>query len=66
MNESKNKNKDIEEAVYCFDSALEQTFKDDELHYNLYIGRAKSNILIAQFGHTKDDCLKAKKFRETE
>jgi hypothetical protein len=37
-----------------------------ETKYNLLMGRAKTNILIAQFGKTKDDCLEALKIRETE
>jgi hypothetical protein len=32
----------------------------------LLIGRAKTNILIAQFGRVKDDCLEALKIRDTE
>lgn len=30
------------------------------------MGRAKTNILIGQFGKTKEDCLAAKKYRESE
>ena len=30
------------------------------------MGRAKANILISQFGKTKDDCLEALKYKETE
>ena len=34
---------------------------DKENEFQLYLGRAKLNILRAQFGHTKNDCLKANK-----
>ena len=30
------------------------------------MGRAKTNILIAQFGKTKEDCLEAKKYKDSE
>ncbi len=30
------------------------------------MGRAKTNILIGQFGRTKEDCLEALKYRDTE
>ncbi len=33
MKESKNENKDIEEAIYCFDQALEALPTDKELLY---------------------------------
>lgn len=65
MKESKNDTKDIEEALYCFDQAIEQKPTDKDLLYYLLIGRAKANILIGQFGKTKEDCLEAKKYKET-
>lgn len=52
--------------MYCFDEALEQKTGDPENEYELYIGRAKLNILRGQFGRTKDDCLSAQKFRKDD
>lgn len=49
MKESKNNAKDIEEALYCFDQGLDQVLEDpkkEDLRYYLFLGRAKSNILI--------------------
>eukprot|EP00347_Sterkiella_histriomuscorum_P012411 403368683 len=66
MKESKNDTVDIEQGIYCFDQALEQKHDDKDLLYYLYIGRAKANILIGQFGRTKEDCLEARKYKETE
>lgn len=34
--------------------------------YQLLTGRAKTNILVGQFGKVKEDCLEALKFRHTE
>ena len=49
MKESKKDQHDIEQALYCFDEGLDQkdqcTNKDTV--YQLYMGRAKTNILIA-------------------
>ena len=66
LKESKNDSKDIEEALYCFDQALEQKPTDQDLLYSVLIGRAKANLLIGQFGKTKDDCLQARQLRQTE
>lgn len=73
LKESKNNERDIEQALYCFDEGLDQLNRPKEegtlsadTQYQLHMGRAKSNILIAQFGKTKEDCLAAKKHRETE
>jgi len=66
LKESKNDSKDVEEALYCFDQALEQNSADRDLLYYVYIGRAKANILIGQFGKAKEDCLEARKHRVTE
>jgi tetratricopeptide (TPR) repeat protein len=68
LKESKNSEQDIEQAIYCFDEGLEykKDIKDQGLLYQLYMGRAKTNILIGQFGKTKEDCLEALKYRDTE
>ena len=34
--------------------------------FTLYMGRAKLNLLIAQFGKCKDDCLEALKIKEED
>ena len=68
MKESKNNQVDIEQALYCFDEALEyqKDIKDTKLTYQLWMGRAKTNILVGQFGKVKDDCLEALKIKHTE
>ena len=58
---STNNEKDFQEALYCFDQALEQQTGDVDNEFELYLGRAKLNILRGQFGKTKDDCLQALK-----
>jgi hypothetical protein len=68
LKETKNQTVDIEQAIYCFDEGLEYKSKieDKKILFQLLIGRAKTNILIAQFGRVKDDCLEALKIRDTE
>lgn len=67
LKESKNQQGDIEQALYCFDEALTQEgVTDREVLYELHMGRAKTNILIAQFGRVREDCLAARKYKETE
>jgi len=68
LKESKNNQVDIEQALYCFDEALEyqKDIKDTKLTYQLWMGRAKTNILVGQFGKVKDDCLEALKIKHTE
>ena len=61
LKKSVNNEKDFQEALYCFDQALEQVTGDKDNEFELYLGRAKLNILRGQFGKTKDDCLKANK-----
>ncbi len=52
--------------MFCFDQAIEAKATDKELLYYIYIGRAKANMLSAQFGRAKEDCLEARKYRVTE
>jgi tetratricopeptide (TPR) repeat protein len=68
LKESKNQTTDIEQAIYCFDEGIEyrKDIKDKNILYQLLMGRAKTNILIAQFGRVKEDCLDALKLIETE
>jgi hypothetical protein len=48
VKESKNQQKDIEQALYCFDEGIDQKeCKSQDIRFNLYMGRAKTNILIA-------------------
>ena len=66
LKRSKNEEKDFQEALYCFDQAIEQKCGDAKLEYDLYLGRAKLNILRAQCGLTKEDCLEALKIKDTD
>jgi hypothetical protein len=49
LKESKNQTIDIEQAIYCFDEGLEyrKDIKDKNILYQMLMGRAKTNILIA-------------------
>ena len=44
-NESKNNEKDFQEALYCFEQALEQKCEDKAIQFELYVGKAKLNML---------------------
>ena len=44
---STNEEKDIQESLYCFEQGLEAKCTDDKLNFDLYMGRAKLNILRA-------------------
>ena len=61
LKKSTNQEKDFQEALYCFDQALEQQTADVNNEFELYLGRAKLNIMRGQFGKTKEDCLQALK-----
>lgn len=63
MKTTKNKEKDFQEALHCFNEALDVETGDVENMFDLYLGRAKLNILRNQCGHTKDDCLSAIKVK---
>lgn len=66
LKKSKNEEKDFQESLYCFDQALEAKCGDPKLEYDLYLGRAKLNILRAQCGLTKEDCLEALKIKDSD
>lgn len=66
LKEAKNDTKEIEEALYCFDQAIDAQATDKDLLHEIYLGRAKTNLLIAQFGKVKEDALEAKKHKESE
>jgi hypothetical protein len=55
----------IESGLYCFEQAIDREPAGDELNYEIYIGRAKFNMFLRNFGHVKDDCLVAKKHQNT-
>ena len=48
--------------MFCFDQGIDAKCSDKNLLYELYLGRAKTNTLIAQFGKVHEDCLQAKKY----
>lgn len=66
LKQSKKEEKDIQEALYCFDQGIEQKCGDKKIEFELFMGRAKLNLLIAQFGKCKEDCLDALKHKENE
>jgi len=66
LKKSKNEEKDFQEALYCFEQALDAKCGDAAIEFDLYIGRAKANTLRAQHGKTKDDCLEAHKRKDTD
>lgn len=63
--EAKNERTTIESGVYCFDQAIEQKPEGDKLNYEMYLGRAKFNMFLRNFGYVKEDCLEAQKFMNT-
>jgi hypothetical protein len=54
---------ECERALHFFDEALATGYKEYQTLYALYMGRAKLNILMAQFGRCKEDALEALKIR---
>lgn len=59
LEESKNKERDLQQALYCFDQAEEAQPTDNEIKFEMLTGRAKANMFRAQYGHVKTDCLAA-------
>ena len=66
LKKSENNEKDFQEALYCFEQALDQKCGEPELEFDLYIGRGKLNLLRGQFGKAKDDCLDAIKIKDND
>ena len=66
LKKSKNTEKDFQEAMHCFEQALEQKCGDDKLEFDLLLGKAKLNMLRGQFGKSKEDCLEALKRKKTD
>ena len=54
---------ECERAMHFFTEAFETGYKEPNTLFTLYMGRAKLNLLIAQFGKCKEDCLEALKLR---
>ena len=54
---------ECERAMHFFKEAFDQDCKEPKLLFTLYMGRAKLNLLIAQFGKCKEDCLEALKLK---
>jgi len=52
-----------ERAMHFFDEALATGWKEYQALFTIYMGRAKLNLLIGQFGKCKEDCLEALKIK---
>lgn len=63
--EAKNERIIIESGVYCFDTAIDEKPEDPELNFDAYLGRAKFNMFLRNFGHVKEDCIEALKYKDT-
>ena len=57
---------ECERAMHFFNEAFKTGYKEYQMLFTLYMGRAKLNLLIAQFGKCKEDCLEALKIKETD
>ena len=54
---------ECERALHFFNEAFKAGYKEYQVMFNLYMGRAKLNLLMGQFGHCKDDCVEALKLK---
>jgi hypothetical protein len=54
---------ECERAMHFFNEAFKTGWKEYQSLFALYMGRAKLNLLIAQFGKCKEDCLEALKIK---
>jgi hypothetical protein len=52
--------------MHFFGEAFETGYKEYQMQFTLYMGRAKLNLLIAQFGKCKEDALEALKIKDTD
>jgi hypothetical protein len=69
MKHTKTKERDqteCERAMYFFNQAFEAGWKEHQALFAIYMGRAKLNLLIAQFGKCKEDCLEALKLKAAD
>ena len=57
---------ECERAMHFFDQAFAAGWKEHQTMFTLYMGRAKLNLLIAQFGRCKEDCLEALKIKPAD
>jgi hypothetical protein len=57
---------ECERAMHFFTEALDQDYKDPETLWTIYMGRAKLNLLIAQFGRCKEDSIEALKIKPND
>lgn len=63
---TKNKKHDqveCERAMHFFNEAFKTGWKEYQSTFTLYMGRAKLNLLIGQFGRCKEDSLEALKIK---
>jgi tetratricopeptide (TPR) repeat protein len=63
---TKNKKHDqveCERAMHFFNEAFKTGWKEYQSLFTLYMGRAKLNLLIGQFGKCKEDALEALKIK---
>lgn len=57
---------ECERAMHFFNEAFNTGYKEYQMLFTLYMGRAKLNLLIAQFGKCKEDCLEALKIKDND
>jgi tetratricopeptide (TPR) repeat protein len=58
--------RECERAMHFFEEALATGYKEYQMLYSLYMGRAKLNMLLANFGKCKEDALEALKIRQDD
>ena len=66
LESTKNKEKDFQESLHCFDQGIDQKCGDAKIEFDLLMGRAKLNLFRHQFGKCKTDCLDALKIKQNE
>jgi tetratricopeptide (TPR) repeat protein len=54
---------ECERAMHFFNEAFKTGWKEYQSTFTLYMGRAKLNLLIGQFGKCKEDALEALKIK---
>lgn len=52
--------------MHFFNEAFAQNYKEYQMQFQLYWGRAKLNFFIAQFGKCKEDALEAIKIKDDD
>jgi tetratricopeptide (TPR) repeat protein len=66
LSTTKNKEKDYQEAMHCFEQGIEQKCGVQKIEFELYMGRAKLHLARHNFGRCKEDCLEALKWKKNE